>query len=79
MSRETKGHEAAGALAIPESGNPELHWGLTKREWFAGMALVGLMASQDWTVIVKMDDVAADAVNTADHLINALNAKDLNA
>jgi len=46
------------------------HPGLTKREYFAAMALQGLLADPS-TIISK--NVAQDAVKLADHLIQALN------
>ena len=47
-----------------------LHPGLTKREYFAAMALQGLLA--DPTTIISKT-VTEDAVKLADHLIKALN------
>lgn len=45
--------------------------GLSKREWFAGMALQGLVANSKGTP--KIDDLVGDAAYTADALISELN------
>jgi hypothetical protein len=54
--------------AFPRQGGI-LHPGLTKREYFAAMALQGLLADPS-TIISK--NVAQDAVKLADHLIQSL-------
>jgi hypothetical protein len=46
-----------------ENAFPDQRWnGLTKREWFAGMALQGLLASQvrSFEACVTMSIIAAD-------------------
>jgi hypothetical protein len=48
--------------------------GLTKRELFAAMAMQGLLADSkiDW----EQDELATEAVNMADALIDALNHRE---
>ena len=46
--------------------------GLTKREWFAGMAMQGMLASPVWTNEV-FSSVAGYAVQEGDAIIAALN------
>lgn len=41
-------------------------FGLTKREWFAGMALKGLLASWGNHDLTSMEDIAHDAILAAD-------------
>lgn len=50
-------------------------WGLTKRELFAAMALQGMLANPNLSWAVK--DLALDAVESADHLIERLNAESI--
>ncbi|MEC9482552.1 MAG: hypothetical protein UMU75_04390 [Halomonas sp.] len=45
--------------------------GLTKREWFAGLAMQGFCAATDMEG-VPVDDLAAEAVMQADALLEAL-------
>jgi hypothetical protein len=53
--------------------NPEMgEWGLTKREYFAAMAMQGIISKTGW----GEEEAARHAVNCADALINALNNKD---
>jgi len=42
--------------------------GLTKREYFAGLAMQGLLASS----VVHYDDIVADAIKMADELLKQL-------
>lgn len=53
--------------------------GLTKREYFAAMAMQGILASVDGPTILRdvvgHDQVAVDAVALADHLIDALDGE----
>jgi len=39
------------------------------RDWFAGQALVGMLASGDWTV-PKVDQVAIDCYDYADAMMH---------
>lgn len=70
----TNGEESA----FPEiSDIPQFNsrtYGLTKREYFAAMALQGLLANQNLT---NIDDatIAMTCIDAADALINALNQK----
>lgn len=47
--------------------------GLTKREYFAAMALQGLLGAQSISINIK--DIASDALLMADALIDELNKK----
>jgi hypothetical protein len=47
-----------------------IYKGLTKREWFAGMAMQGLLANANDEVISR--NIPADAVGWADALITEL-------
>lgn len=47
--------------------------GLTKREWFAAMALQGTIAATPGDHGYEFSDMAEDAVAYADELIKALN------
>lgn len=66
MSTETLGIDSAAPVVVP-ADNIEVHFGLTKREYFAAAALFGLahQSAEDLTV--------AKAVRLADALIAALN------
>jgi hypothetical protein len=57
-------------LAYPAMAQNYLHIGLTKREYFAAMALQGML-SYDRTR--HLDDISRWSVEAADALINALN------
>ena len=50
----------------------ELNKGLTKREYFAAMALQGMLASANNTLF-DYETIATHSVKHADALINALN------
>jgi len=52
--------------------NPLDEWGLTKREFFAAMALQGMLANPDRTYL----DEPQDAVHFAERLIEELNKGD---
>ncbi len=67
----TKGDECA--FAIPAFETPKTVWnrpqyGLTKREYFAAMAMQGLLASNNSSL-----DLAKISVNMANYLIKELN------
>jgi len=71
----TKGNDLAHPTNIidPERQfEPEYHTGLTKREYFAAMALQGMLAEQYWT---SPENLARCSTEVADALINALNDK----
>jgi len=50
-------------------------YGLTKREYFAAMAIQGLLTSTKY-ILYPITQVAKDAVNYADALIKELNKDD---
>ena len=72
---ETKSNEPAfskpafyhpdGAIDLPNNG-------LTKREYFAAMAMQGIIANKDG-LDIKIERIVESAVDTADALINELN------
>ena len=71
----TKGNDLAHPTNIidPERQfEPEYHTGLTKREYFAAMALQGMLAEQWWT---SPENLARCSTEAADALIKALNDK----
>jgi hypothetical protein len=64
---ETKANEPA----YPNIQLPSLK-GLTKREYFAAMALQGIIANKDG-LDIKIERIVESAVDTADALIEELN------
>jgi hypothetical protein len=64
---ETKANEPA----YPNIQIPSLK-GLTKREYFAAMALKGIIANKDG-LDIKIERIVESAVDTADALIEELN------
>lgn len=58
-----------GLLSV--DGSP----GLSKREWFAGLAMQGLMACPEGGNDLKESEIAEASVIVADALIAALNSK----
>lgn len=68
MSRETKATDLAFPLVAPETEiyPSETYKGLCKREYFAALAMQGLLAD-------GQSKPAEDAVRHADMLINQLN------
>jgi hypothetical protein len=64
---ETKANEPA----YPNIQLPSLK-GLTKREYFAAMALQGIIANKDG-LDIKIERIVKSAVDTADALIEELN------
>jgi len=69
---ETKANEQA----YPNIQVPSLK-GLTKREYFAAMALQGIIANKDG-LDIKIERIVESAVDTADALIEELNKKKTN-
>ena len=63
-----------GGPAFPESCNNQIIQGMSLREWFAGMALQGLLACSD--VQGSANDLAKGAVAYADALLDELEAAD---
>lgn len=66
----TQANDAAYPIA-----NGVLEWqgGLTKREYFAAMALQGMLADRRLYHPDDMESACSDAVKMADELINKLN------
>ena len=69
---ETRGRGTSNGFIIDQSP------GLTKREYFAGLAMQGILANDtmlnaDRSVIIKRTDVAIIAIASADALIDELN------
>ena len=59
-------------------GFEKIHLGLTKREYFAGLAMQGMMANPsfyDWDAI----RIAKESIVTADELLKQLSANDSNS
>lgn len=61
--------DAAGDWAFPARHTPEHSPGMTLRDWFAGQALAGLMASHDWKYMYDADSYAEDAYMLADSML----------
>ena len=59
---------------MQEGPNPgDVFNGLTKREWFAGLAMQGILA---WKTQRKPQDIVNDSIRTADALIAELERKE---
>lgn len=58
------------AYPVPENQYSE---GLTKREYFAGIALQGLISNGNYDLKNKCHQYAIDAIKLADALLNELN------
>jgi len=63
----TNGHEPVDH--VPYSQSRPDHFGLTKREWFAGMAMQGLASRDDRH---DLRNIAVDAVTLADNTLKML-------
>lgn len=61
------------AFPSPGYGDDKPSDGLTKREYFAAMAMQGMLGNQETYLSMQLKDVAAESVVVADELINALN------
>jgi hypothetical protein len=66
MPEKTKKYD--GGAAYPIDRTVQESFGLSKREWFAGMALAGLCQGYHENEVVA-DTVAARAFNIADAMI----------
>lgn len=65
----------ANDLAYPVRKMDTINYtGLTKREYFASMALQGIIANKDG-LDIKIERIAESAVDMADALIEELNKK----
>ena len=74
-NKETKANEPAFSKAAfyhPDGGLDSPNAGLTKREYFASMAMQGIIANKDG-LDIKIERIVESAVDTADALINELN------
>jgi hypothetical protein len=75
----TKANDLAHPIHIQDNErrfSPEVHTGLTKREYFAAMAMQGYLASYDPKTIAEVNAVAKYSTRYADALIKALNETD---
>lgn len=68
-------NEPAFPLVELVSPDRDVYYGLTKREYFAGLAMQGMLAKGVDTVLIK--PVAIDAVRYADALLAELERKEL--
>jgi len=66
----TNGNDLSYPYTFADMGNP----GLTKREYFAAMAMQGILAAPN-SLDTHTNDIANSAVILADSLITALNTK----
>ena len=72
MANYTDGNDAA--FARPGTNQSGSEYGLTKREYFAAQALIGVMANQGSSGRYA-HNVALDAVELADAMIEVLNGE----
>jgi nitrogenase subunit NifH len=68
-NKETNPNEL---INMVEYNNNYISTGLTKREYFAAMALQGIIANKDG-LDIKIERIVESAVDTADALIEELN------
>jgi hypothetical protein len=68
-NKETKANESINRILYMDNYTSE---GLTKREYFAAMALQGIIANKDG-LDIKIERIVESAVDTADALIEELN------
>ena len=59
-------------INVIEYNNNYISTGLTKREYFAAMAMQGIIANKDG-LDIKIERIVESAVDTADALIEELN------
>lgn len=64
-------NDSAFPMVVSDSTS-EAHYGLTKRQWFAGMALMGACASHNDGTIWEAGEMAEYCVKRADALIAEL-------
>jgi len=73
----TNGNDLANALHVQDLNDrafePMIHLGLTKREYFAAMAMQGICARGLYIHNDQIDKYAIAAVKLAESLINVLN------
>lgn len=64
-------NQNAYPVTIEDNGNPSVtHLGLTKREYFAALAMQGLLACPD--ISASREDIAEESVKQADELLKVL-------
>lgn len=63
----------ANDLAFPVYVQNHLHVGLSKREYFAAMAMQGIISNHGMIDSTNWDWLSEQSVNAADALMNALN------
>ena len=68
-NKETKANESINRILYMDNYTSE---GLTKREYFASMAMQGIIANKDG-LDIKIERIVESAVDTADALIEELN------
>ena len=68
-NKETNPNEP---INMVEYNNNYIYTGLTKREYFAAMAMQGIIANKDG-LDIKIERIVESAVDTADALIEELN------
>ena len=74
----TKGNDLAHPTNIIDPERqfaPEYHTGLTKREYFAAMAMQGIVSNHAMIDTANWEWLSGQSVIAADALINALNEK----
>ena len=71
MSNKTRADDLAGITSAENGAIGQSH-GLTKREYFAAMAMQGMLDMAQWGHEKRACDIA---VRAADELIKALNAE----
>ena len=70
------GNQNAYPVTIEDNGNPSVtHLGLTKREYFAAMAMQGYIVQRRAQDDTSRRKVAEWSVNMADELLKALESK----
>ena len=70
-NNETKANESINRILYMDNYTSE---GLTKREYFAAMAMQGIISNKDG-LDIKIERIVESAVDTADALIEELNKK----
>ena len=70
-NKETKANESINRILYMDNYTSE---GLTKREYFASMAMQGIISNKDG-LDIKIERIVESAVDTADALIEELNKK----
>jgi hypothetical protein len=74
MKQEKNAEQNAYPVTIEDNGTPSVtHLGVTKREYFAAMAMQGLCACPD--LAVSRVELAEESVKQADALLKALESK----